>query len=376
MIDFKILKKSKKSKARLGILKTKNGVIRTPCLIPVATQGCIKTLGFEEVKKTKTQGLICNTFHLHLKPGEDIVDYNGGLHKFTGWDGPLMTDSGGFQVFSLGFGKDNNIGKVSFCNRKFKKEEQPKSLKITEKGVYFKSPLDGKELFLNSKKSIRIQEKLGADIIFSFDECPPPSASKEYMKNSLRKTHNWARECIKFHKKDQALYGIVQGGKYGDLRKESARFIGSLSFDGFGIGGEFGAEKKDMKKMLNIVVGNLPFQKPRHLLGIGHLEDIELIVKEGMDTFDCTVPTHYGRRGIVFTSGGRLDLRKSKFLKDKKPLDKNCSCFVCGNYKRSYISHLIRAREITPLKLLTFHNLYFFNSFIERTREKIKNDEI
>ncbi len=377
MIKFKIIKKSKKSLARLGVLETENGVIKTPCLVPVATQAVIKTLTSEEVKETKSQVLIANTFHLHLKPGEEIIEKAGGLHRFMNWQKPLMTDSGGFQVFSLGFGKDHGVGKVlkkKPIHFDIKENQQPKLLKITEKGVLFRSFLDGKKLFLGPEESILIQKKLGADIIFAFDECIPPMADYKYTKKSLDRTHRWAIRCLektKTLKTKQALFGIVQGGRFKKLRIESARFIGSLPFDGFGIGGEFGSDKVKMMQMLDWVVKELPEEKPRHLLGIGYLEDIPKIIEKGADLFDCIVPTHYARRGIAFTSRGKLNLVKPEFLKDKEPLDKKCSCLVCQNYKRNYISHLFRAKEITALKLLTFHNLYFFNSFVESIRDKV-----
>jgi tRNA-guanine transglycosylase len=380
MINFKISKKSKLSNARLGFLETDHGVVETPCLVPVATQAVIKTLTSEEVLQTKSQILISNTFHLHLKPGEKFVDNAGKLHNFMNWSKPIMTDSGGFQVFSLGFGTDLNVGKLlkshDINEKQVKTGDQPKSIKITDDGVYFRSPINGDQLFIGPKESIRIQEALGADIIFDFDECTPPQENYEYTKKSLLKTHAWAEICLKSKKSKQALYGIVQGGKFKDLRIESAKLIGSLPFDGFGIGGEFGADKKTMQKMIGWVMENLPEKKPRHLLGIGYLEDIEKIVKSGVDTFDCTVPTHYARRGIVFTSEGKLDLNKAKYLKSKEPLDKNCVCPVCLNYKKNYICHLLRSKEITALRLITFHNLYFFNTFVEEIRQKIKNNKI
>ena len=364
----------------MGLLKTGKGLVETPCFVAVATQAVVKTLDSQEVKETKSQILIVNTFHLHLKPGEDAVKKAGGLHQFMNWQRPLMTDSGGFQVFSLGFGKDFGMGKI--LKKKTTNEirieygQQPKLLKITQDGVYFRSFLDGKKVFLGPRESIKIQEKLGADIIFAFDECTSPIADYKYTKKSLERTHRWARVCLKDKKSSQALFGIVQGGRYKDLRIESARFLGALPFDGFGIGGEFGDNKKKMLEMLNWVIKELPEQKPRHLLGIGYLEDIPKIIERGADLFDCSVPTHYARRGIAFTSMGKLDLGKIKFLKDKSPLDKKCSCFVCQNYTRNYISHLFRTKEITALKLLTFHNLYFFNSFIEKIRKKIKEGKI
>ena len=381
-LNFKILKKSRISNARLGFIETTHGVIETPCLVPVATQGVVKTLTSQEVDQTKSQILISNTFHLHLKPGEKIVEKSGGLNKFMNWKKPLMTDSGGFQVFSLGFGRDHGIGKIlkTENSKEIKINAKPKNIKIMQDGVYFKSPIDGKELFIGPKESIKIQEKLGADIIFAFDECTAPLADYEYTKNSLIKTHKWTEVCLKVKSANgrtkQALYGIVQGGRYKDLRQESAKFIGALPFDGFGIGGEFGNNKKIMSEMLHWVIQELPEKKPRHLLGIGQLEDMEKIIKAGVDTFDCTIPTHYARRGIAFTSEGKLNLKQTKFLKKIEPLDKGCVCSVCLNYKKNYICHLLKAGELTALKLLTFHNLYYFNNFVEEIRDKIKKGEI
>lgn len=386
---FYISKKSKRSQARVGFMETAHGVVETPCLVPVATQATVKTLTSEEAEKTNSQILICNTFHLHLKPGEKVVENSGGLHRFMNWKKPLMTDSGGFQVFSLGFGRDFNMGKIlksprndaeSHAEKRGSNEikigNQPKNIKITQDGVYFNSSVDGSKLFLGPKESIKIQEKLGADIIFTFDECTPPLADYNYTKKSLKKTHQWAEICLKTKKSKQAIFGIVQGGRFKDLRQESAKFIGAMDFDGFGIGGEFGDDKKMMPKMLRWVIKELPEKKPRHLLGIGHLEDIEKIIKSGVDLFDCTVPTHYARRGIVFGSEGKINLKQQKFLKKREPLDKNCVCNVCLNYKKDYVCHLLRAGEITALRLMTFHNLYYFNNFIEEIRRKIKNGDI
>ncbi len=384
-MEFKIIKKSKKSRARLGILKTSRGEIETPMYVPVATQAAIKTLTSEEAEAAGCRILICNTFHLHLKPGEKIIKNSGGLHKFMNWKKPLMTDSGGFQVFSLGFGRDLGVGKIlkrdadNADKKIISVGQQPRNIKITNRGAIFKSPIDGKELFLGSKESIKIQENLGADIIFAFDECPPPNADYVYNKLAMKRTHSWAIQSLEAKNsglKNQSLFGIVQGGKFRDLRKESAKFIGSLDFDGFGIGGEFGVDKNEMIKMVEWITDELPENKPRHLLGIGHPEDISKIIKTGVDLFDCTAPTHYARRGIAFVSSGKLDLNKQFYLKDKNPLDKKCGCDVCRNYRRNYISHLLRAKEITALKLLTVHNLYFFNSLVDKIRGEIKKGKI
>ncbi len=379
MFNFKIIKKSNKSRARLGILETPHGVVETPSLVSVATQAAVKAMINEQVEQAGSQILIANTFHLMLKPGEKIVKENGGLHKFMNWKKPIMTDSGGFQVFSLGFGKDLGVGKIikhqSEVNE-VKYGQQPKLLKINDDGVIFTSYVDGKKIFLGPKESMKIQEALGADIIFAFDECTPPTANYEYTKKSLLITHRWAEICLKAKKSKQALFGIVQGGKFKDLRVASAKFIGNLDFDGFGIGGEFGDNKKIMANMLKCVIDNLPDKKPRHLLGIGHLDDMPVIIKQGIDLFDCTAPTHYARRGVAFTSTGKIDLRKPPYLKDKNPVDKKCSCFVCQNYRRNYISHLFRANEISAMSLLTFHNLYLFNNFVKKIREDIKKGKI
>lgn len=378
MIEFRVLKKSSRSQARLGVLKTPHGEVETPTLVPVATHAVVKALTSEEAKEAGCQILIVNTFHMHLKPGEAVVKRLGGLHKFMRWDRPLMTDSAGFQVFSLGFGKDYGMGKIlkEKSGAKITEGQQPKLLKITSEGVLFQSPLDGTKLFLGPKESMRIQEALGGDIMFAFDECTPPIADYEYTKRSLERTHRWAAICLDVKKSKQALFGVVQGGKFEDLRMRSSQFIGSLPFDGFGIGGEFGDNTRNMVEMIGWVIEELPEEKPRHLLGIGYLEDILKIIKAGVDAFDCIVPTHYARRGIAYTSQGELDVHKRTFLKEKGPLDKRCSCKVCQSYSRSYISHLVRAKEITGMKLLTFHNLHFFNAYIAKLRAEIKRGRL
>jgi queuine tRNA-ribosyltransferase len=389
MFRFTIEKQSKKSRARAGIVETAHGTVETPALVAVATQATVKTLTSEEVQAAGSQLVICNTYHLHIRPGESVVKSHGKLHTFMQWKRPLMTDSGGFQVFSLGFGKEHGMGKVLHSKTDMVVEEgdQPQEIKITDEGVFFRSYLDGSELFLNPKESIRIQEALGADIMVAFDECPSPVASHAYVKKSLVRTHRWAQESLAARtSKTQALYGVVQGGRFSDLRTISAQFIGTLPFEGFAIGGEFGGgpaigqfgiNKRAMSAMLNTVTEYLPPEKPRHLLGIGHPEDLLPIIKAGMDTFDCVVPTQYARRGIAFIRDGRLDLRKAVFLPDTNPLDSACACFVCSTpYARGYIAHLLRAHEITALRMLTFHNLFYFNAIVAKIRETIKNGEI
>lgn len=375
MVEFTILKKSQLSKARYGVLKTPHGEVETPTLVNVATQAVVKTLHTEELKSVKSQLLICNTFHLHLKPGEAIVAQGGGLHEYANLPLPLMTDSAGYQVFSLGFGRDLGQGKIlkEKSDITIADGQQPQRIKITEDGVWFRSPVDGQKLFIGPKESIEIQQKLGADIIFTFDECTSPVADYAYTKTSLERTNRWAKECLEAKTTNQSLWGIVQGGKFEDLRKEAAQYIAGLPFDGYCIGGEFGDDKSEMTKMLHWVNNELPENKPRHLLGIGYEEDFVPTMQSGVDTFDCIVPTHFARHGTAFTSESRLDMQKSQYLKEFEPLDKSCQCMVCQNYKRSYITHLIKAKEITGLKLLSFHNLYFFNSLAERLRNDIKN---
>jgi tRNA-guanine transglycosylase len=381
MIEFSVKKKSKISNARLGVIKTPHGEVETPCFVPVATQATVKALSARDLVETGTQMVISNTYHLHLRPGEKLIKNHGGIHKFSKINLPTMTDSGGFQVLSLGFGKDFGVSKIMKhdTGEVIMKGDQPKLLKITEDGVEFTSYIDGSKLFMGPKESIRIQEKIGADIIFSFDEATIPTADHEYTAESVKKTHRWADICLKSKKTNQALYGIVQGGKFKDLRIESAKFIASRPFDGFGIGGEYGSDKKKMIQMIKWVTDELPESNPRHLLGIGYLEDMEPIIKTGVDTFDCTVPTHYARHGNAFTSKGKIDLTKSKYLEgkiSKEPLDKECGCFVCRNHTKGYLSHLVRAHEILGLQLLTFHNVYYFNNYVAEIRKKIKQGKI
>ncbi len=377
-IHFEVVRRSKKSRARLGVLETPHGVVETPAFVPVATNAVVRTLTSEEVASSKAQILIANTFHLYFKPGERIVGDAGGLHTFMRWPRPLMTDSGGFQVFSLGFGRDRKIGKILKASSKGRRDvvrsgDAPQNLRITDSGVEFRNPGNGDRLFFGPRESMKIQESLGADIMFAFDECTPPLAERAYTAVSLKRTHAWASTCLEVKRTGQALFGIVQGGRFRDLRLKSARFIGSLPFDGFGIGGEFGRAKQTMTRMLSLVVGALPENRVRHLLGIGKLEDIPMIIREGVDLFDCTVPTHYARHGAAFTSEGKLDLLQSRFLKERTPLDHGCACIACGTYDRSYLCHLVRAKEITGLKLLTMHNLFFFNTFVSNIRQQIRH---
>ncbi len=380
MFEFKIIKKDRKTKARLGILKTPHGIVHTPAFVPVATKGALRGIEFEKIKNLGAEILMINTFHFYINERYKLVKKFGGLHRFLNLNLPLMTDSGGFQVFSLGFGLEHGVGKIAPIfpeENKIQSKPRSKSLvKIYDEGVEFISPYDGKKLFLDPETSIRIQKNLGADIIFAFDECTSPLSSYEYTQKALLRTHQWAERSLKEFSKtktNQVLFGIVQGGEYKDLREESARFISSLPFFGFGIGGSLGKSKKDMLNVLEWTIPLLPENKPRHLLGIGEVEDIFLAVERGIDLFDCVIPTRLARHGTAITSKGKIDLRKSKYLKDKSPLDKKCQCQVCQKYSKAYLSHLVREKEINSILLLAHHNLYFILNLMKEIRKAIKN---
>ncbi len=380
---FKILKKDRRSKARLGLIETSHGRIHTPAFLPVATQGSIKGLSPKEVKEIGFEAVLANAYHLFLRPGSKTVEKMGGLHKFMNWPLPIATDSGGFQVFSLGAALKDKVGKVLASDYhkllQFKKQhcclEKIKPVKISEEGVVFYSHLDGAEHQLTPEKSIKIQEELGADLIFAFDECTSPLADYVYTKKAMERTHRWAERSLAAKKKpDQFLFGIVQGGPFNDLRKESAHFIGGMTFDGFGIGGSLG--EGDMRgKMSDVLDWTIPFLpegKPRHLLGIGYLSDIKTAVKKGIDLFDCVYPTRLARHGTFLTWQGEIDITKAKYKLDKKPISKNCSCYACQNFSRAYLHHLFRAGEMLGPRLATCHNLCLMHHFMEKIREEVK----
>jgi len=397
-MKFQVIQQSKKSRARLGIIKTIHGVLHTPAFFPVATQACLKTLTSQDVQQIGYEGILANTYHLFLRPGEKIVKKMGGLHKFMNFQGVIATDSGGFQVFSLGKGAEHGVGKIAkiFPGNTVRRQApfyckalgalQGPFVKITEQGVYFRSHIDGSNRFLSPEISMQIQRDLGADLIFAFDECTSPLDDMEYTKKAMERTHRWAVRCLqqrkfkvqssKFKVKEQGLFGIVQGGEYKKLREESAKFIGGLDFDGFGIGGSLGKTKEKMYEILGWTIPLLPPEKPRHLLGIGYLEDFERSIKAGIDLFDCVYPTRFARHGIALTAKEKLNLNQSKFLTDKSPIDKKCACSTCQNHSKSYICHLFRAKEITAQRLLTYHNLWFFKQFIDNIRQKIANNKI
>lgn len=372
---FRIIKKHSKSKARLGLIRTSHGVMRTPAFFPVATKATVKTLTPEDIEKIGFEGVLANAYHLYLQPGHKIVKKLGGLHKFMNWHGPIATDSGGFQVFSLGAAIQDKVGKILKKERTFnntQKGQSAKLVKIDEEGVDFTSHLDGSLHRFTPEISMKIQEDLDADIIFAFDECSSPLADYEYTKKAMERTHRWAERCLKAKKKkNQFLFGIVQGGLFKDLRKESAQFTGKLPFDGFGIGGSFG--KNDMKKALDWIIPCLPENKPRHLLGVGYLDDLKNAIKKGIDLFDCVYPTRSARHGIFLTPQGELGILKALHRTDKKPIMKNCSCYTCQNFSRAYLHHLFKAKEILAYRLATIHNLQFIFDFMEKIRQDIRD---
>lgn len=387
MFSFQILKKDKRTKARLGILKTPHGNLSTPNLAIVATKGAIRGLSFEKAINFGAEIFMINTFHFFHNERYKIVKKFGGLHKFLNINKPLMTDSGGFQVFSLGFGLEHGVGKIAdifpeetknldLANYKSKNFKNKSLVKIFEDGVEFISPYDGKRLFLSPEISIKIQKILGADIIFAFDECTSPLSGYEYTKEALKRTHNWAIKCLEtFGKtKKQVMFGIVQGGEYEDLRKESAKFINSLPFFGFGIGGSLGKSKKDMLKVLEWTIPFLDENKPRHLLGIGEIDDIFESIERGIDLFDCVIPTRWARHGAGFSFQGRINLKSSKYLNDKKPIDPKCQCNVCQNYSRAYVCHLLKEKEIYGIMLLVEHNIFWIMNLFKEIRKSIKEN--
>lgn len=380
-IKFSIEQEISGKLGRAGVLETPHGIIHTPAFVAVGTKGTVKALTPEQVRSTGAEVVLGNTYHLYLEPGEKRIKSFGGLHKFMNWDGPLMTDSGGFQVFSLGAAYGKELSKVisitdpsQLLSERSLDGEVPRLAKIGQDGVSFRSHHDGSLHYITPEKSIEIQHDLGADIIFAFDECTSPAEDFKYQEEALDRTHRWARKSLDFHKskensKYQALFGIVQGGREESLRKKSAEYIKSLDFDGFGIGGSFA--KEDMETAVKWVNEILPKEKPRHLLGIGEPEDLFMGVENGVDLFDCVAPTRNGRGGTLYTSRGKINIRNAEFREDTGPLDSECGCEVCQNYTRAYLCHLYRAHEMLGGTLGSLHNLYFIINLVKRMRQAI-----
>ena len=356
-IKYTLLHNDSKCKARYGTIQTNYGTYETPMFMPVGTQATVKTLDPRELKEVNSGIILSNTYHLWLRPGEDIVNKAGGLHKFMNWDGPILTDSGGYQVFSLAKNKKKDI-----C----------------EEGVHFKNHLNGEHLFLTPEKSIEVQNKLDSDIAMSFDECPAASASYEYLKNSVERTIRWAkRGKAVFNNERQSLFGIVQGGAYEDLRKFSAEETVKIGFDGYSIGGvaNDGESKEDMYKAIDYSIPYLPIDKPRYLMGVGEPIDILEGVMRGVDMFDCVLPTRLARHGHAFRRDGKINLRNAKYKEDFTPIEDNCDCYACKHYTKAYIRHLIVANETLGARLLSIHNIRFLIKMTEEIRESIKEDK-
>ncbi|MDE5415020.1 tRNA guanosine(34) transglycosylase Tgt [Alkalihalobacterium chitinilyticum] len=355
-VTYELIKTCKQSGARLGKIHTPHGVIETPIFMPVGTLATVKTMSPEELKEINAQIILSNTYHLWLRPGQDIVKEAGGLHKFMNWDRPILTDSGGFQVFSLSDLR-----------------------KIVEEGVHFRNHLSGEKLFLSPEGAMEIQNALGPDIMMAFDECPPYPAEYDYMKSSVERTSRWAERCLKAHKRteDQALFGIVQGGEYEELRKQSAADLVSLDFPGYAIGGLSVGEPKDvMNRVLEFTTPLLPTNKPRYLMGVGSPDALIDGAIRGIDMFDCVLPTRIARNGTCMTSTGRLVVRNAKYARDYRPLDENCDCHVCKNYSRAYIRHLVKCEETFGFRLTSYHNLYFLIKLMEQVRQAIREDRL
>lgn len=350
---FEITHVCKQSGARTGILHTPHGDVLTPMFMPVGTLATVKYISPEEIEEIKAGVILANTYHLWLRPGENIIKQAGGLHKFMNVKNPILTDSGGYQVFSLS------------ANRK-----------ITEEGVYFKNHLNGDSLFLSPEKAIQIQNDLGADIIMSFDECPPFPATYEYMKQSVERTLRWAKRGKDVHNNPaQALFGIVQGGEFEDLREHSAKSLVDIDFVGYSIGGtSVGESKETMYKMIDYAIKYLPLEKPRYLMGVGSTDAILEGVLRGVDMFDCVLPTRIARHGTLMTSEGRLNIRNAKNEADFRPIDEKCDCYTCKNYSRAYLRHLIRCNEGLGQRLLSIHNLRFLINLTEEVRLAIQED--
>lgn len=336
--------------ARAGVLHTPHGALETPVFMPVGTQATVKAVSPRDLRETGAQIVLANTYHLYLRPGVEVVEAAGGLHRFMAWDRPILTDSGGFQVFSLAQRRE-----------------------ITSDGVYFRSHIDGSRRLFTPESVMRAEEALGADIIMAFDECPPYPAEKEYVREATRRTHTWAERCRRAHaRQDQALFGIVQGGVWPDLRRESAEVLAGLDFPGYGIGGlSVGEDKDQMKVALEATTPFLPPDKPRYLMGVGAPEDLLAGIAAGIDMFDCVLPTRNGRNGALLTRSGRLNIRNGGYKTEFRPVEANCRCYTCSNFTRAYIHHLFRAEELLAFTLATIHNLHFLIALVSGARRAI-----
>lgn len=352
-MKFKVLHKYRHGPARVGKLETDHGCFETPVFMPVGTQGSVKSLSPEEVKEIGAGIILGNTYHLYLRPGHRLIKKLGGLHRFMNWDGPILTDSGGFQVYSLS-----------------------KLRTISEKGVTFQSHIDGSKHFIGPDEAMGIQEALGSDIMMTFDECAPIPADREYVENSVRLTSKWAKRCLA-RKTDnsQALFGIVQGGIYSDLREKSARDLVGLGFDGYALGGlAVGEDKTTRLRVISETINFLPTEKPVYLMGVGRPEDILEGALQGVDMFDCVMPTRNARNGTLFTKRGKLVIKNACHTEDDRPIEEGCGCYTCSNYSRAYLRHLFIANELLAYRLNSIHNLYYYIHLMEDIRSAIRED--
>ncbi|AIF66907.1 tRNA guanosine(34) transglycosylase Tgt [Terribacillus saccharophilus] len=355
-IRYEFIKQDKQTGARLGIVHTPHGSFETPTFMPVGTLATVKTMSPEELTELNANIILSNTYHLWLRPGHEIIREAGGLHKFMNWDGAILTDSGGFQVFSLSDLRD-----------------------IQEEGVHFRNHISGEKLFLSPEKAMDIQNALGSDIMMAFDECPPYPATYDYMKASVERTSRWAERCLTAHARPdvQGLFGIVQGGEFEELRKQSAQDLVSMDFPGYAVGGLSVGEPKDvMNRVLEFTTPWLPQDKPRYLMGVGSPDSLIDGAIRGIDMFDCVLPTRIARNGTCMTSKGRLVVRNAQYARDFGPIDENCDCKVCKNYSRAYIRHLIKCNETFGFRLTTYHNLHFLIELMRKVREAIKEDRL
>ena len=355
MFEFELIKECKETGARAGVFHTPHGDIQTPVFMPVGTQATVKTMTPEELKECNAQIILSNTYHLYLRPGHELVKEAGGLHGFMKWDRPILTDSGGFQVFSLGDLR-----------------------KIKEEGVYFRSHIDGSKHLFTPENVMEIQNALGADIIMAFDECNPYPATYDYVKNASDRTFRWLERCKAAHKReDQALFGIIQGGMYRDLREKSARDITSIDLPGYAIGGlSVGEPAEKMYEMLDYTTPLMPKHKPRYLMGVGAPENLIEGVARGVDMFDCVLPTRIARNGTVFTKHGKLVIRNAEYAHDFRPMEEGCQCYACRNYSRAYIRHLIKTGEVLGIRLTTIHNIHFLTNLMSNMRQAILEDRM
>ncbi len=384
-IKFEIIKQDKTGALplmRAGVLTTPHGKIETPAFVTVGTKATVKAMSPEQIKESGSQVVLANTYHLYLQPSDWRIAKAGGLGKFMNWQGPTMTDSGGFQVFSLGAGYGKNISKITsaqnselLLNESSDLSTEPvmKMAQIDSDGVLFKSIIDGSTHYFTPERSIEVQHNIGADIIFAFDECTSPNESKHYQHEAMDRTHRWAKRSLTFHQaspnvEKQALFGIVQGARYEDLRKESAEILSKMDFDGYGIGGSFA--KEDMSSAVKWVNEILPEEKPRHLLGIGEPEDLFMAVENGCDLFDCVAPTRIARNGQVYTEQGKVNLFNSEFQDDFSAIE-NCDCYTCQNYTKAYLSHLFRSKEMFAATLASIHNEFFIINLVKKMRQSI-----